>query len=183
MSYDIRLCESVTKETILLDNPHDMRGGTYAIGGTREAWINVTYNYAGWYYRDGVFGSTGDENKGIRTIYGMIGAESIPILRNAIKVLESIDEDISDNKREKYEKQGASGYWMPTRVNAIKPLYQLMALAQMRSTEFGREIKMKSIYFPSPVADYMIRAIGWSQDGDATGGKNQQMKITGAHSK
>lgn len=28
--------------------------------------------------------------------------------------------------------QGATGYWLPARTNAIRPLYQLLALAQMR---------------------------------------------------
>ena len=47
MSYDINLCDPVTHDVLELDDPHDMRGGTYAMGGTREAHLNVTYNYAG----------------------------------------------------------------------------------------------------------------------------------------
>lgn len=58
--------------------------------------------------------------------------QSIPVLQKAIKTLESLTEDISDEKRQQCEAQGATGYWMPTRQNAIKPLYQLLALAQMR---------------------------------------------------
>ena len=54
------------------------------------------------------------------------------MLKKAIKVLESMKEDISDERRRKCEEQGNTGYWMPTRANAIKPLYQLLALAQMR---------------------------------------------------
>ena len=34
MSYDIELIDPVTKESIELDEPHHMRGGTYALGGT-----------------------------------------------------------------------------------------------------------------------------------------------------
>lgn len=34
MSYDIRLIDPVTKETINFDTPHQMTGGTYAVGGT-----------------------------------------------------------------------------------------------------------------------------------------------------
>lgn len=132
MSYDIRLCEPATKETVLLDNPHYMRGGMYAAGGTQEAWLNVTYNYAKWYYAEGVFPTKGGKSKGIRTIYGMSGAESIPVLKKAIHALESMTEDISGEERARHESQGATGYWMPTRENAIKPLYQLLALAQMR---------------------------------------------------
>lgn len=125
MSWDIELVDPVTRETLELDEPHQMRGGTYAIGGTKEAWINVTYNYSRWYQK--AFGE-----KNIRTIYGMSGAQSIPVLEKAIKALESMSEDIGDEERRKCEEQGATGYWMPTRQNAIKPLYQLLALARMR---------------------------------------------------
>lgn len=46
MSYDIHLNDPVTKQTIELENPHFMRGGTYAIDGTKELSLNITYNYA-----------------------------------------------------------------------------------------------------------------------------------------
>lgn len=134
MSYDIRLLDPVTREPIMLESKHAMTGGTFAIGGTQEAWLNVTYNYASWYYRDGVFPEEAEAkgSKGIRTIYGLSGAESIPLLKQAIHALESLDENISEEDRMQYKKQGVDGYWMPTRENAIKPLYQLLALAQMR---------------------------------------------------
>lgn len=132
MSYDIYLTDPVTNDPLELDGAHHMRGGTYAMGGTTEAWLNITYNYADWYYRPGVFARTKKASKGIRTIYGMTGAESIPVLKKAISKLENMDEDISNDKRQKCEAHGATGYWMPTRENAIKPLYQLLAMAQMR---------------------------------------------------
>ena len=132
MSYDISLCDPVTKDTLEMDVPHQMKGGTYALGGTTEMWLNITYNYANWYYKDGVFPNGNDKSRGIRTIYGMSGAESIPVLKNAISVLENLTEDISDEDRERCEKQGATGYWMPTRENAIRPLYSLLAFAQIR---------------------------------------------------
>lgn len=132
MSYDIYLKDPVTGETLELEAAHHMRGGTYAMSGTTEAWLNITYNYENWYYRPGVFARTRKASKGIRTIYGMTGAESIPVLRKAVRKLESMTEDISVEERREYEEQGVTGYWMPTRENAIRPLYQLLALAQMR---------------------------------------------------
>lgn len=132
MSYDITLNDPVTKETIELDAPHQIKGGTYAMNGTSEAWLNVTYNYARWYYKDGVFPSKDGESQGIRTIYGMSGAESIPVLKGAIAALENSTDEISDEERKQYEEQEVTGYWMPTRENAIKPLYSLLAFAQMR---------------------------------------------------
>lgn len=84
MSYDISLVDPVTRETLTMDAPHQMRGGTYAIGGTDEMWVNITYNYARWYYKDYAFGENG-----IRSIYGLSGAESIPVLKRLLKVLKT----------------------------------------------------------------------------------------------
>lgn len=86
MSYDITLKDPVTHEVIEFDEPHQMKGGMYAIGGTKEAWLNITYNYANYYYDaaegdDRFFGKLWyDEpkNLGIRGIYGKTGAELKP---------------------------------------------------------------------------------------------------------
>lgn len=110
MSYDINLCDPVTHDVLLLDDPHDMRGGTYVMGGTREAHLNVTYNYAEHYKR--VLGEGG-----IRTIYGMTGAESIPVLEAAASRLA---DDATGN------------YWDDTEGNAKRALLQLVALAKLR---------------------------------------------------
>lgn len=110
MGYDITLNDPVTKETIEFDAPHQIKGGTYSTNGTTKAWLNITYNYADHYYR--IFG-----DKGIRTIYGMTGAESIPVLQAAINQLsDDVDED----------------YWKSTEGNAKHPLFGLLSFAQMR---------------------------------------------------
>lgn len=110
MSYDIDLCDPVTNKIIELDHIHDIRGGTYAMGGTTETSLNITYNYGKHYYR--VMGENG-----IRTIYGMTGAESIPLLKEAISKLgDDVDPD----------------YWKDTEGNAKRTLCGLLAFAQMR---------------------------------------------------
>ena len=110
MSYDIELVHPVNGETLKLDSNHHMRGGTYCVGGTDEARLNVTYNYYKHFIR--VLG-----DKGIRTIYGMSGVDSIPVLSNAVSQLA---DDVSDN------------YWEPTEGNAKASLIQLLTLAKMR---------------------------------------------------
>lgn len=132
MSFDISLRDPVTKETIHFDILHQMRGGTYAVGGTSEAWLNITYNYSRWYYKEGVFPDNGEDYRGIRSIYGLSGAESIPVLENAIKTLEDMSEDLTEEEIKNYEEHDIKGYWLPTRENAIKPLYQLLAMAKIR---------------------------------------------------
>lgn len=112
MSYDISLKDPVTRETIEISDPHFMQGGTYALGGTTALWLNVTYNYVKIFRRPEVLGE-----EGIRSIYGLTGAESIPVLQNAIANLgDDTDPD----------------YWEATDGNAKRPLYQLLAMAQLR---------------------------------------------------
>lgn len=111
MSYDIRLIDPVTKEPLYADEKHMIRGGLYAIGGTTELWMNITGNYIK------IFREYIDEESGIRAIYGLSGAESIPILENAISKLK---DDVSDD------------YWEATEGNAKRSLYGLLALARMR---------------------------------------------------
>ena len=108
MSYDISLRDK-KGNTIELSKSHDLKGGTYDMGGTNEAWLNVTYNYGVHYYR--VFGE-----KGIRTIYGMTGAESIPVIEKAI---EELGDDIDND------------YWKPTEGNAKAALKNLLELAKV----------------------------------------------------
>lgn len=110
MSYDIDLVEPTTKETITFNFTHEIIGGTYRVGGTNEASLNITYNYSKLFYK-----TLGE--KGIRTLYGMTGAESIPLLTNAIN---SLKDDVDPD------------YWKPTEGNAKKALQGLLAFAQLR---------------------------------------------------
>ena len=111
MSYDIRLKDPITKETLELDTPHQMRGGTYAMGGTEQCWLNITYNYAKFWEK--AFGEKGH----IRGIYGKSAVDTIPILEKAIS---NLGDDVDDN------------YWKPTEGNVKAALIQLLALAKLR---------------------------------------------------
>jgi hypothetical protein len=110
MSYDLGLKNPITGKWIELEEPHFMRGGTYCLGGSRTAELNVTYNYGKHYYR-----TMGE--MGLRSIYGLTGAESIPILTAAIgQLADDVDDD----------------YWKSTEGNAKAALLQLLSLARMR---------------------------------------------------
>jgi hypothetical protein len=111
MSYDISLRDPITKKVLHLEEPHQLKGGTYALGGTTEMWLNVTYNYVH------IFRKVINKDKGIRFIYEMTGEESIPILQNAIN---SLGNDVDGD------------YWKPTEGNAKDALKKLLILAQMR---------------------------------------------------
>lgn len=110
MSYDISLHDPITKDDLLLDDPHFIRGGTYCVGGTRELHLNITWNYAPHFQK--VLGP-----KGIRVLYGMTGAESICVIWAAMTLLQDdIDPD----------------YWTSTEGNAKAALAGLLAFAQLR---------------------------------------------------
>ena len=111
MSYDISLKDPVTKEVIILDAPHQIKGGTYEAGGTKEAWLNITYNYSPYFYK------LIDKEKGIRFLYEKSGAEAIPIIEEAINKLK---DDVNDD------------YWKATEGNAKQALHGLLVLAKMR---------------------------------------------------
>lgn len=108
MSYDLHIVDPETRETLTGDEPHQLHGGTYQVGGSQEAWLNITYNYAPHFYR--VLGE-----KGIRTVFGMHADASIPVLEAAIAEL---GDDTSSN------------YWDATEGNAKKALQDMVALAQ-----------------------------------------------------
>lgn len=210
MSYDLYLRDPVTRERLQVPG-HLIHGGNIPcepIGGrlvpttTTEAYINVTYNYSGYYQEfPGVsdkpeeqalyekdceaFGIQ-DEQGGIRSLNGLSGAQAAPLLREMIRRIERKYKDLEDwidTEREKvwYEsrkdgrvtkdptemfiellhlkREGLSDedaakhlderwekhesrelvsegdtrdYWKPTAANAIRPLYQMIALSQMR---------------------------------------------------
>jgi len=109
MSYNISLLDPVTKDTLMLDEPHQFIGDLYIAAGC-VLWLNVTWNYASHFYR--LLGE-----KGIRVIYGMTGAESIPVLQKAADQLQDdVDRD----------------YWQATEGNAKRALLNLIEMAKLR---------------------------------------------------
>ena len=110
MSYDIDLLDPVTEKTIEFESSHAIVGGTYRLGGSNEASLNITYNYASIFKQ-----YLGDY--GIRTIYGMTGADSIPLLETAINAL---DDDVDPD------------YWKATEGNAKRALEGLLRFAKKR---------------------------------------------------
>jgi hypothetical protein len=116
MSYDIYLVHPITSEILDIGFIHHLTGGTYCVGGTSTATLNITYNYADILYRVlPKLESTG--YSGIRSIYGLTGAESIPLLKQAISQLA---DDVSTD------------YWQSTEGNVKSALLKVLALAQLR---------------------------------------------------
>ena len=110
MSYDLGLKDQITGEWLELDEPHQMKGGTYQLGGCETAQLNITYNY-GKHLRK-VLGEGG-----IRSLYGKTGAETVPVLETATAALA---DTVADN------------YWESTEGNTKRALLQCLALARLR---------------------------------------------------
>jgi hypothetical protein len=110
MSYDVDLINESTNEPFQLDEQHGFKGGTYAVGGSNETRLNITYNYAPQFKK--VLGFDG-----IRTLIGMNGGDSVGLLEDAIN---NLNDDVDDD------------YWKATEGNARKSLEQLMVFAKSK---------------------------------------------------
>lgn len=99
MSYDISLCD---KEGNMLPAPPHEEGGTYAVGGTGRAELNVTYNYS--------------RHFNFRGLDGRVASETMPEMKAAIKKL--------GTKRD-------ADYWASTPGNAGRAIKLLLSFAKL----------------------------------------------------
>lgn len=132
MSYDIELVHK-NGETALVDTPFLMRGGTVpaiadAYGNLRqalqrEAHVNITYNYARYYYEatetDERFFSSEKKSLGLRALYGKTPKESLPMLT-----------DMVERILKKY--RDADGNWITTHRTKVVYLDKQGNVAELR---------------------------------------------------
>jgi hypothetical protein len=107
MSYDLYIVDDDGNTMRLGKTTHDIMCGTYVLGGTNEAHINITYNYAPFFKT--VFG-----DEGIRTLYGRKVSETFKPLLEAANKLHG---------------RPADNYWESTEGNARKALIDCIALS------------------------------------------------------
>lgn len=93
-------------ETIEIER-HNIKGGTYADGGTSEAELNLTYNYCKFYY------DLIDKDKGIKWINDKLIKDTLDKLREAANKLK--DNETND-------------YWESTEGNAKRALLNLIEI-------------------------------------------------------
>lgn len=128
MSYDIRVCDKDTCETVVLPEKHNLAGGTFAMGGTDEAWLNVTYNYGDFFYE------FMDEDKGIRAIYGKPLKDAVALIDDTVSaIVDKLGDEPPD-----------PDYWKATPGNACKALRNLKAIAEACLAAYpGREMEFQ----------------------------------------
>ena len=88
MSYDITITDQ-QGESVFLEHPHFIKGGTYAEDETYELWFNITYNYAPFYYRAETLGASTAESEIIES-GGMYSLEDLTIPEARERVLRAI---------------------------------------------------------------------------------------------
>ena len=114
MSHDIRI-KRKDGTVVELKERHAITGGTYALGGTTEAWLNITYNY--WRIFDRLFGEDG-----ITTIYGMNVKDARVLLVGAVARLGDAEPD--------------ENYWKACDGNAKKALAGLIELTDRALSDY-----------------------------------------------
>lgn len=109
MSFWVYL-EEDTEDGQPVEVPNFEEGGTYAMGGSGDAALNVTYNYSPYYYK------SLDKDEGLRWLNGKLASEALPRLAVAANAL--------GVKRDK-------DYWQSTAGNAGFALAILAGWAAM----------------------------------------------------
>ena len=105
MSYDISLVKNHKSVKVALFE----EGGTYVMGGSEIAELNITYNYSRFFYEQL------DAKEGIRWLYGKKAKDCIKRLEKAVKELGT---------------KQYTDYWAPTHGNAGYALAILLRWAK-----------------------------------------------------
>lgn len=113
MSWDIYLVDD-KRQVIKLNEPFDRIGGVYSIGGSREAYYNITFNYYPIFEKVLVIP--------FRNFDGLPVKDTIEILEKAINSLSEDDE--------------TGNYWDATEYNTKKALSDLLYLAELSPNSY-----------------------------------------------
>jgi hypothetical protein len=125
MSYDIYIV-SANGDDVLFREKHTINGGTYEVGGTNDAHLNVTFNYAP------IFKEVLDPELGIKILNDMDINESLQLLDDANRSLSGTPDN---------------DYWKCTEGNVKKVIQDLIKMAEMAMYEFPEiEMKWKILY-------------------------------------
>jgi hypothetical protein len=117
MGYDVYFCSSIGAPCAL-DRPLDLRGGTYTVGGTRIAELNITYNYAPWLLSvwEG----------GIRSLYGKTATAVVEEIKRGIGRMDPL----LNQARPCNCHLSWDCYWASSQANAQRALGDLLVLAE-----------------------------------------------------
>ena len=116
MSWDVEIYRD--GNIVVLPEKHNITGGTYVLGGTREANLNITYNYSQFYNNSLIMAY--NNNIGLKCLDGVSVRVGIDLVAHAVRMLEGAP---SDN------------YWDATEGNAKAALGDLLKLFSLCSND------------------------------------------------
>ena len=94
---------------VLVYVPRFIEGGTYPVGGTEQAELNITYNYSKWYHQHFM------PRSGLQWLHNKVAFDTIGQLERAVKELGTIQD---------------TNYWASTPGNAGYALSLLLKWAK-----------------------------------------------------
>lgn len=110
MSWDVEVMDPETNEVLVIPK-HGLRGGTFSLEGTDNAWLNITYNY-GKFYHHAL--KTVDVVVGLGCLDGLTVAEAVPVVAQALATIGTVER--------------AENYWAATPGNAGAALLDLLVM-------------------------------------------------------
>lgn len=127
MSRNVNLDCACCGRTLQVDRHTE--GGTYAVNGSDEASLNITYNYSVYYYE--YLDIDGD--RGITALYGQAAKHVIERMKRAHAQILA-DEKVEYAEQKRWGQNGAAwepdNYWCPTKKNAARALAILIGWAE-----------------------------------------------------
>lgn len=135
MSYALEL-RNTDGSTVQFKNKHHFKGDIYAIGGTRNAEFNITYNYSKILRRvlkrdEKLYPIDTShaymEDEGIRAIYGLTSAQAIPMLEMALL---NLNINIAVEKTSG-DYISTTNYWTATNENVEKALMVVLEMSRI----------------------------------------------------
>ena len=141
MSYDITITDQ-QGEPLYTDQPHHLYGGTFCLD-TTELHLNITYNYAPFYYRAETLGESTavwrDTGKGYQEqvkpekggIPGLAYLSTPQARERVLKAIQNLRDEPLDKHGNPYQgdrEMPATDYWAPHEANARRALVNLLQL-------------------------------------------------------
>jgi hypothetical protein len=149
MGYGIYINDPATGEVIEIDEPHNIIGSTYRVGGDTRLQLQITTNYSPFYYRAETLGEStkiyGEKPVDgclpvLHEEYGGIpGLQYLTIQQARERVLRAInalrDEPLDEHGKpyeltewDVFHGHSVNNYWVPTERNARNALKNLLSL-------------------------------------------------------
>ena len=142
MGYGVSLVHASTKKTVIVDVHTE--GSTYAIGGSSNASMGITYNYAKFYY------TVIDQDDGLRWLHHRTAKETVPVLKHAIEAIGNLPPDT-----QQYYTLNIGDFIGDRIPKWYRELYFSLDVAELNSQEYEEFVEIGlSRNWIKPLGDY-----------------------------